>query len=122
MRNYSKISHIIRSKKNPSKVIGYILLKDTEVLNDPNEIFLTPVKEVSYIKVELETTIDLTNDSIDEGVDATKNLVTDSNTTAQVVAINASTAEPNAAILDANDEMMAEVNSIVQSKKGITLS
>ena len=53
---------------------------------------------------------------------ATNNLVIDSNTTAQEVATNASTAESNAAIRDADNKLMAEVSAIVQSKKGVTLS
>ena len=34
----SRISHIIRSKKDSSKIHGYILLRNTEVLDNPNEV------------------------------------------------------------------------------------
>ena len=46
----SRILHIIRSKNDPSKIHGYILLKDTQVLDNPNIVSLILTKQVGYIK------------------------------------------------------------------------
>ena len=73
--------HNIRSKNDPSKIRGYILLKDTEVLDNPNKVSLVPTEQVGYIKVELEPIIDLTNNSFEEDLNTADNLVTGSNTT-----------------------------------------
>ena len=77
----SRILHIIRSKNDSSKIRGHILLKDTEVLDNPNEVSLVPTEHVGYIKVELEPIIDLTNNSFKEDPNTADNLVTSSNTT-----------------------------------------
>ena len=47
----SRILHIIRSKNDPSKIRVYILLKETEVLDNPNKVSLVPTEQVGYIKV-----------------------------------------------------------------------
>ena len=65
-RGYTRISHTVRSRKHPNKIVGYVLLSDDEVMDDPEEVSLVPVKEVNYLKVKLYVADDLMDDSIEE--------------------------------------------------------
>ena len=64
--SYSGDTHTVRSTDH-NQVLGYALLLDNEVVDDPEDCYLLPVKDTKYGKARPE--------------DVTKNLVSDSDAT-----------------------------------------
>ena len=63
-RGYSRVTHTVKRSTDRNQVLGYTLLEDNAVMDDPEDFYLLPVKDTKYGKARPE--------------DVTKNLVSDS--------------------------------------------
>ena len=61
---YSRVTHTVKRSTDRNQVLGYALLKDNAVMDDPEDFYLLPVKATNYGKARPD--------------DVTKNLVSDS--------------------------------------------
>ena len=61
---YSRVTHTVKRSTDRNQVLGYALLEDNAVMDDPEEFYLLPIKDINYGKARPD--------------DVTKNLVSDS--------------------------------------------